>query len=55
MQIKSGEETFTLDIKRSFKDRDQALSFALGASEETINAILDGKKIDFEIKNCSNL
>ena len=47
--FKSGEEAFSIDINRSFTDRDQALSFALGASENTINAMINGEEVEFGI------
>lgn len=34
--FKSGEETLKLEFKRTFEDRDQALSFALGAEDAKI-------------------
>lgn len=47
--FKSGEETITLNIERTFAERDQALSFALGAAEATVDAKLKGKKPDFAL------
>ncbi len=47
--FKSGEEAVTLDIDKSFADRDAALSFALGAAEETVDAKVNGKKPDFNL------
>ena len=47
--FKSGEEAVTLDIDKSFPDRDAALSFALGAGEATVEAKLKGKKPDFTL------
>lgn len=47
--FKAGEKVVSLDIDRSFFDRDQALSFAIGASEETINALVEGNKTEFRI------
>ncbi len=45
--FKSGEKAITLNIKRTFAERDQALSFALGAAEAAVDAMLKGKKPDF--------
>ena len=45
--FKSGETSITLDIKRLFKDRDEALSFALGAAEAAVDAKIKGNKPDF--------
>ena len=36
--FKSGEKAVTLDIKRTFTERDQALSFALSTAEATVDA-----------------
>jgi hypothetical protein len=47
--FKSGEDAVTLDIDKSFSDRDAALSFALGAGEATVEAKLKGKKPDFTL------
>lgn len=47
--FKSGEDAVTLDINKSFTDRDAALSFALGAAEATVEAKLKGKKPDFTL------
>ena len=47
--FKSGEDSVTLNIERSFKDRDAALSFALGAAEETVDAKISGKKPNFKL------
>ena len=47
--FKSGEESMTLNIERSFTDRNAALSFALGAAEETVDAKINGKKPDFTL------
>ena len=47
--FKSGEKAITLDIKRTFAERDQALSFALGAAEAAVDTILKGKKTDFAL------
>ena len=35
--FKSGETALTLNIKRSFNDRNQALSFALGVAEAAVD------------------
>ena len=40
--FKSGETSITLDIDRSFKNRDEALSFALGAAESAVDAKIKG-------------
>ncbi len=45
--FKSGETSITLDINRSFKVRDEALSFALGAAEAAVDAKIKGNKPDF--------
>lgn len=42
--IKSGEKVVRLDTKRTFAERDQALSFALGAAEVVINENLIGSE-----------
>lgn len=47
--FKSGEEAVTLDIKKTFTDRNAALSFALGAAEATVDAKVEGKKPDFTL------
>jgi hypothetical protein len=47
--FKSGEEAETLKISRTFPDRDEALSFALGAAEATVDAKLAGRKPDFKL------
>ena len=47
--FKSGEDTVTLQIDRLFDDRNAALSFALGAAEETVDAKISGKKPDFTL------
>ena len=47
--FRSGENAVTLDINKSFSDRDAALSFALGAGEATVEAKLKGKKPDFTL------
>lgn len=47
--FKTGEDAVKLIIKRTFTERDQALSYALGAAEEAINLKLKGKKPDFEL------
>lgn len=47
--FKSGEEAVTLDIEKTFSDRNAALSFALGAAEATVDAKIDGKKPDFRL------
>lgn len=47
--FKSGEEAVTLDIKKTFADRNEALSFALGAAEATVDAKVEGKKPDFTL------
>ena len=47
--FKSGEDTITLKIERSFDDRNAALSYALGAAEETVDAKISGKKPDFKL------
>jgi len=47
--FKSGEDAITLDISRTFADRDAALSFALGAAEETVDAKIKGNKPDFKL------
>ena len=47
--FKSDEESMTLNIERSFADRNAALSFALGAAEETVDAKIKGKKPDFKL------
>lgn len=47
--FKSGEEAVTLDIRKSFPDRNSALSFALGAAEATVDAKVEGKKPDFTL------
>lgn len=47
--LKSGERAIKLDIKRTFAERDQALCFAIGAGETTVDAKLQGKKPDFAL------
>ncbi len=47
--FKSGEEAVTLDINKIFAGRDEALSFALGAAEATVDAKVQGKKPDFTL------
>lgn len=47
--FKSGEDSVTLNIERTFKDRNAALSFALGAAEETVDAKMEGKKPNFKL------
>ncbi len=47
--FKSGEEAVTLEITKSFTDRNAALSFALGAAEATVDAKVEGKKPDFRL------
>lgn len=47
--FKSGEKPETLKIGKTFADRDQALSFALGAAEATVDAKIKGKKLDFAL------
>ena len=47
--FKSGETAITLDFKKTFKDRDEALSFALGAAESAIDAKIKGNKPDFAL------
>ena len=47
--FKSDEEAVTLNIERSFPERNAALSFALGAAEETVDAKIKGKKPDFNL------
>ena len=38
MLFKSGKKPVTLDIKRSFAERDQAFTFALSAAESAVDA-----------------
>ena len=47
--FKSGETAVTLDFKRTFTDRDEALSFALGAAEAAVDAKIKGNKPDFAL------
>lgn len=47
--FKSGEETIKLEFKRTFEDRDQALSFALGAGDAAVDAKIKDKKPDFSL------
>ena len=47
--FKSGEDAVTLDISKTFADRDAALSFALGAAEATVEAKVNGNKPDFTL------
>ena len=47
--FKSGEDTLTLSIDRSFSDRNEALSYALGAAEEVIDAKINGNKPNFKL------
>gem|GEM_PF-3517175 len=47
--FKSGEESVTLNIEKSFSDRNAALSYALGAAEETVDAKINGKKPNFKL------
>lgn len=47
--FKSGEDAVTLDISKTFADRDAALSFALGAAEATVEAKANGNKPDFTL------
>ncbi len=42
--FKSGEKAATLDIKRTFAERSQALSFALSFAEATVDAKPKEKK-----------
>ena len=47
--FKNGEDTVTLKIERSFSDRNAALSYALGAAEESVDAKISGKKLDYKL------
>ena len=47
--FKSGEDTTKLSIERSFADRNAALSFALGAAEETVDAKINGNKPNLKL------
>lgn len=47
--FKNGEDTVTLNIERSFSDRNAALSYALGAAEESVDAKISGKKLDYKL------
>lgn len=47
--FKNGEKTVTLNIDRTFTNREEALSFALGAAEATVDAKVNGKKPDFTL------
>jgi hypothetical protein len=47
MLFKSGKKAVTLDIKRTFAERGQALSFALNAAEATVDARLKEMKLYF--------
>ncbi|MEM7400835.1 MAG: hypothetical protein AAF304_02675 [Pseudomonadota bacterium] len=47
--FKSNEEAVTLNIERKFTERNAALSYALGAAEETVDAKIKGKKPDFTL------
>ena len=47
--FKSGEEAIKLNFDRLFDDRNAALSFALGAAEEAIDAKINGDKPDFTL------
>lgn len=47
--FKSGEDSVSLNIERTFKDRNAALSYAMGAAEETVDAKMEGKKPNFKI------
>ena len=47
--FKSGEETLKLEFKRTFEDRDQALSFALGAGDAVVDAKIKDKKPDISL------
>jgi len=47
--FKSGEDSVSLSIERTFKDRNEALSFALGAAEDTVDAKIEGKKPNFKL------
>ena len=47
--FKNGEDTVTLKIERSFDDRNAALSYALGAAEEYVDAKISGKKLDYKL------
>ncbi len=44
--FKSGETATILDIKRTFVDRDQALSFALGVAEAAVDEKIKENKPD---------
>lgn len=44
MLFKSGKKAVTLDIKRTFAERGQALSFAFNAAEATVDAKLKEMK-----------
>ena len=44
MLFKSGKKAVTLEIKRSFAEKGQALSFALSAAESAVDARLKEKK-----------
>ena len=47
--FKSGEDTMTLNIERSFSDRNAALSYALGAAEETVDTKISGNKPNYKL------
>ena len=47
--FKSGEETVKLEFNRTFTNRDEALSFALGAGDAAVDAKLKGKKPNYSL------
>ena len=47
--FKSGEETLKLKFDRTYADRDEALSFSIGAGEAAVDAKLKGKKPDLSV------
>lgn len=49
--FKTGERVISLDIDHLFENKDKALSFALGASHEAINAILKEETTEFMLTN----
>ena len=47
--FKSGEETIKLKFDKTFAERDQALSFAIGAGDAAVDAKIKGKKPDLSL------
>lgn len=47
--FKNGEDAIKLNFENTFDDRDEALSFALGAGEVAVNEKLKNKKPDVSL------